>query len=293
MAKQYLGYHYDFFPGTRHDLLRPLNDVDWPSFAAAIRRTVVDGQTLILTGEDVAIHPGSGLSTYPHRDGRQLAAVAAALDGAAWSVITRDGDTIAASLGKGRMILCRESIDAAGNTNPELARWQKRWLAETGANFAQDIPAPTLKKLLAWWVGQEPITTGARSIAWFAGNQREIKLKLDPALPLGETFAFTVPPTGTVQKIAVTLAANAEGKIRFDVGCDGQADGEIAAAGLSADAGELAGQWAAAANRYLDWAATHQSGPYRDGSGWRVVPVRVTASGKGELILSHPNVLSQ
>ncbi len=63
MTKQYLGYHYDFFPGTRHDLLRPLNEVDWLPFVLALRHALADGRTFLLAGEDLGIHPGSGLST--------------------------------------------------------------------------------------------------------------------------------------------------------------------------------------------------------------------------------------
>lgn len=98
----------------------------------------------------------------------------------------------------------------------------------------------------------------------------------------------------TVQEIALNLSAKGEGVIRFDVGCDGQEDGNPAvAASDPADAGGLTRPWAAAANRYLDWAAAHGSGPGRDGSGWRLVPVRVTATGKAELMLSQPKVVVQ
>ena len=82
MTKQYLGYHYDFFPGTRHDLLRPLNEVNWLPFVLALRHALADGRTFLLAGEDLGIHPGSGLSTCAHCDGRQMQAIAAALKGA-------------------------------------------------------------------------------------------------------------------------------------------------------------------------------------------------------------------
>ena len=291
MTKQYLGYHYDFFPGTRHDLLRPLNEVDWTAFSAAIRRAVTDGAIFVLTGEDVGIHPGSGLSPYAHGDGHQLAALAAALEGAKWSVIARDGDTITAALGKGRVVLCRESIDAAGNTNPELARWQQRWLAETNG-FEQPIPSPDLKKLTTWRTGTEPIAPGARSVTWFAGNQREIKLVLDPAKPLGETLGLILPPTGQVEELGLRISVKGEGPVRFEIGCSGLPDGAIAVGpGMSSVAAESAKSWVAAVQRYVQWAATHHSGPYRDGSGWRQVPIRVTAQGKAEVVLDGVKVV--
>src|SRR5205814_7389629 len=108
--KQRLGYYYEYFPGTRHSILRPLLDLDWARYAGAIRQAVTDGAEIILTGEDVGIHPGSGLQVYPHHDAGQLAALAEALRDATWSLATPDGDTIRAALGKGRVILCRESI---------------------------------------------------------------------------------------------------------------------------------------------------------------------------------------
>jgi hypothetical protein len=291
MTKQYLGYHYDFFPGTRHDLLRPLNEVDWTAFSAAIRRAVTDGAIFVLTGEDVGIHPGSGLSPYAHGDGHQLAALAAALEGAKWSVIARDGDTITAALGKGRVVLCRESIDAAGNTNPELARWQQRWLAETNG-FEQPIPSPDLKKLTTWRTGTEPIAPGARSVTWFAGNQREIKLVLDPAKPLGETLGLILPPTGQVEELGLRISVKGEGPVRFEIGCSGLPDGAIAVGpGMSSVAAESAKSWVAAVQRYVQWAATHHSGPYHDGSGWRQVPIRVTAQGKAEVVLDGVKVV--
>ena len=150
MTKQYLGYYYDYFPGTRHDLLRPLNEVDWPAYATAIRQAVRDGETFILTGEDVGVDPATGLATWPHHDGKQLEALTEALRGASWSLATPDGETIAATLGKGKVILCRESIDAAGNTNAEAAHWQTRWRDElAGEQALQRLPRTRCGKVAA------------------------------------------------------------------------------------------------------------------------------------------------
>jgi hypothetical protein len=291
MTKQYLGYHYDFFPGTRHDLLRPLNEVDWLPFVPAFRRAVTDGRTFLLTGEDLGIHPGSGLATCAHCDGRQMQAIAAALEGARWSIVTADGDTVAASLGGGRVILCRESIDAAGNTNPELARWQQRFLAELAAKVERPIAPPGLRKLLAWWTAAEPIVAGPRTVTWLAGNQREVKLALDPTAPLGQTFAFTLPPTGRVAQLQVAIVAKGTGKITFDVGCRGQSDIELPARPDGAGPAAVLTWGAEKGNRYLDWSAAQHTGPYRDGSGWRIIPVRVTASEKAEVTISRPSVV--
>ncbi|MGH2689057.1 MAG: hypothetical protein ACRDKW_09665, partial [Actinomycetota bacterium] len=53
MTKQRLGYYYDYFPATRHSILRPLLDLDWARYAGAIRQAVSDGAEFVLTGEDL------------------------------------------------------------------------------------------------------------------------------------------------------------------------------------------------------------------------------------------------
>ncbi len=219
-----------------------------------------------------------------------MQAVAAALAGGRWSAVTPDGDTVAATLGRRRMILCRESIDAAGNTNPELARWQQRFLAELRAAVQRPFAPPDLGKLRAWWTGAEPIVAGPRRVTWLAGNRREVKLALDRKAPLGETFAFTLPPTGKLLELQAAVAARGTGKITFDVGCRGQSDGELLA-GAGAAGPAVVQTWADAARRYLDWSAARHTGPYRDGSGWRIIPVRVTAADKAEVTISRPSVV--
>ena len=290
MTKQYLGYHYDFFPGTRHDLLRPLNEVDWLPFVPALHRA--------LQRPDVP--PYRRRLGHPSRfrviDLRALRRPADAGNRrgpggrARWSVVTADGNTVAATLGTGRVILCRESIDAAGNTNPELARWQRRFLAELDAGVQRPVAPPDLGKLLAWWTGAEPIVSGPRTVTWLSGNQREVKLALDPKAPLGQTFAFTLPPTGKVVQLQVAVVATGAGKITFDVGCDGQPDGEPLAR-PDATGAAVVQTWADTANRYLDRSAAQHTGPYRDGSGWRIIPVRVTASDRAEVTISRPSVV--
>jgi len=261
LAKQRLGYYYEYFPNTRHAILQPLLELDWPRYAAAIRTAVQGGAEFIFTGEDIGIHPGSGLSVYPHHDAKQFAALTTALDGATWSLATPDGGTIAASLGKGRVILCRESIDAAGHDSPSIARWQQRWLASLNTDGAARIPTPKLAKLLSWWVGREAITRDPLAVTWLEGNRREVKLSLGPDKPLGEVFAFVIPPTGDVQEVTAEIAATGPGEIRIDVGCDNTIDPDWKAAVIAAAKPRL----------------------FRDDNAWRIIPVRVTAGEKTEV----------
>lgn len=276
MTKQRLGYYYDFFPETRHALIRPLLDLDWTDHTDALREAIRNGATLILTGEDLGPHPGSGLETYPHHDARQFEALAIATKGVTWSLATRDGDTIAATLGKGRLILCRESFDAAGHDNPSAARWQQRWLAELklGEQNPVQIKEPSQQELVKWWTGQQPITDGQREVRWFAGNHCEVTISANSAQTLGPIFELTIPPTGTVERFTLHAAVDRPVSLHFDISADGTVDAE-----LTVGEGEHGLDWtdhvARAASKAL----------HRDDNHWRIVPVRVHADGQAELTL--------
>jgi hypothetical protein len=262
MAKQRLGYYYDYFPGTRHALLQPLLDAEWGDYSGAMRQAVSDGAELIFTGEDLGIHPGSGLGVNPHHDAGQFAALLTALDGATWNLASGDGDTLVASLGRGRAILCRESVDAAGHDNPSAARWQQRWLQELKPEGLTRLSPPTRAQLQRWWAGGAALA-GRRIITWFEGNHRELKFTLGPDHASGEVFCFVVPPTGDVKEVVVHVTGTGAEKVRFDVGCDNVADPD----------------WQRAV------ASQARSALYRDDNGWRVIPVRVSAEANCEMHL--------
>lgn len=295
LSKQELGAYYDWFPGTRHSLLRPLYDVDWKTYVPAWRAALAGGATFVLTGEDMGVDPGSGLTTYPHTDARQFAALAELLRGAKWQLGTRDGDTVIATYGKGRLILCRESIDAAGHTNPDVVRWQQRWRAELATMTAGKplpITAPDETALHRWWLG-EPLTHDPRSVTWFGGNQREIKLAVDPAKPLDSVVTLVLPPTGKVTSVdfSVLLTGNTTNPVTFDVGCDGTVDATVTP-GPVAVASTMLLYWPAVVNRYLEM-CDRQGGPVRDEQGWRLVPVRLRSAAKAELTLSALRLVVQ
>jgi hypothetical protein len=268
MAKQRLCYYYDYFPGTRHALLQPLLDADWGDYAGAVRQAVSDGTELIFTGEDLGIHPGSGLEVYPHHDAGQFAALRMALDGATWHVASADGDTVVATLGRGRTIFCRESVDAAGHDNPSAVRWQQRWLQELKTEGLTRLSPPTRTQFLRWWIARESLA-GRRIVTWFEGNHRELKFTLEPDHPSGEVFCFVVPPTGDVKEVVVHVTGTGADKLRFDVGCDNVTD--------------------------TDWQAVvalqARSALYRDDNGWRIIPVRVTAETRCEVHLRIERVV--
>lgn len=288
MTKQRLGYYYSFFSGTRHDLLRPLNDVSWPAYRNALRLALMKGGVFVLTGEDVGIHPGSGLSTYPHHDGQQLRALLDVLRDGRWTLATQDGDTVAIKLGEGKLILCRESVDAAGYDNPAVARWQRRWLAELRRQAAeQPIPPPDLDKLVRWWTGQEALTDQPRVVTWLQGNHRAAKLKLDGSRPLGEVFTFAVPPTGKIKDVAFTMHLTRKGRVHFAAGCDEHLSGDWTESGTSGDTPASNFKWADALNRALAQYC------YRDDNGWRLIPVRLTAPSKMEIVIDSVKVQLQ
>lgn len=290
-TKQALGYFYCYFPGTRHDVIRPLLDVDWRTYAAAITSALNDGATFVLTGEDLGIHPGSGLAVYPHRDAHQVQALVQALGGAKWYVGTPDGDTVIASLGRGHLVLSRESVDAAGNTNPEISRWQQRWLKQllsAGSPLTTEgrlsISPPDEQKLLRWWVGLEPLTTEPRTVSWLAGNQAEATLNVDPAKRLSSVFSFTLPPNGQVTKLTFAISSPEGGQVQFDIGCDGVPDVAIT---LKPGERVLPPDWSKAANDYLQSCQRPGATLYRDENGRRIIPVRLSSDAKGTVTISE------
>jgi hypothetical protein len=287
LTKQTLGAFCDYFPGTRHALLRPLYDADWTQYVDAWRADLNGGGVFVLTGEDMGIDPGSGLGVYPHGDARQFAAVASVTRGADWRLATADGDTVVAVLGQGRLILCRESIDGAGYTNPDVAHWQARWLAELGRgsnNVA--ITAMHADDLRRWWSGEVPATRRPRTVTWFADNRREQKLTVDPARPLDSVFVLALPPSGRLAALQLEVSTQ-HGPVSLEVGCDAAPEARIAVASSNqwVQAG-TAGDWPAAVAGYLA-ARDKEGGPIRDTSAWRQVPVRVTVATKTEVQLRH------
>jgi len=278
MAKQWLGYYFEYYPGTRHDLLTPLNDVDWRGYAATLTRAVTGGDTFILTGEDVGIDPKTGLAVWPHGDAHQLAALATALHGATWRLGTPDGDTVIATLGKGQMILCRESIDAAGPTNAQQITWQQRWLRALTTTGAA-IPAPSLATLERWWIGQEALTTTPRMVDWLGDNRTEATWPCDPATnQLAQLVTLVLPSTGAVQKVELNLTP-ATG-VTVDVGALGT---------TRHDAAML--DWTAAVTQYLVWRDQACHGPLRDDNNRRLVPIRLYVEKKGDVSISGVRVM--
>ena len=256
------------------------------------------GDTFILTGEDLGIDPGTGLAVNPHHDARQLPALAKVLSGARWYLATADGDTAVAILGKGRVVLCRESIDAAGNTNAEQGRWQTRWLAElarTGALTSAEPSAASRRldaaALARWWIGRETLTADPRHVTWLGDNLRETVVACEPGRDQpGQTFTLVLPPTGAVTAASLSVELSADGKITVDVGCDGTPDGEIVRGGTAA--GEFV-EWPSAINGYVQWRDRECGGCVRNGSNWRIVPVRVTSDKKLDVTVSKVDLTVQ
>jgi len=271
LPKQRFGYYYDFFPGTRHALLRPLLDVDWRDHGDAWRAAIEQGATFVLTGEDLGLSPDGGRSIYAHHDAHQIDAIINALSEARWSLATRDGDTLAATLGVGRVILCRESIDAAGHDNPSIVAWQRRWLGELEESDQppRTIPPPSADHLRNWWIGAASITDLPRTVTWLEGNARELTLELNPNDELGKSFAFVLPPQGRIVKARVDLQMSGTEPIHVDIGCDGSTDADVGSDGT------------------LDWTnlLSGYDAEYRDGSQWRIIPVRLRSEQASQVVI--------
>ncbi len=195
---------------------------------------------------------------------------------------------MAVHLGKGRVILCRESVDAAEHDNPSVGRWHQRWLAELNREGAVErIPTPPLEKLVRWWVGQEAIAGLARTVTWLEGNQRRIRLSLDTGRPLGEVLVFVLPPTGKVEDVRLRMEASGKGQLTFDFGCDSRPDGKVTCPGPGVIPADAAGtvRWSENLARSLETTS------FRDDNRWRLVPVRITTTNTMELTIKDIRVL--
>ena len=271
MAKQLLGYYYDNYPGTRHTLLRPLNETDWTAFVPAMQRAITAGSTVILTGEDVNVDPGSGLATWPHGDGKQLTALAQVLAKADALEVSADGAILRATLGGGKLLLCRESIDAAGHRSSDARRWHAGFLARlAAANGWQRVDKPNEALLREWWSGLKPLGKPSTVIT-LANGEKTATLTVNPGASAGAVIVFALP-VGVTTPPAVKCTLNWMGEIavRYDVGCDNSVDGEATRA-VPIDLTK-------AVAAYMDnWT------PERDGNSRQLIPVRVTASEKVEV----------
>jgi hypothetical protein len=105
---------------------------------------------------------------------------------------------------------------------------------------------------------------------------------LDPQQPLRDVLLLTAPPTGKVERIQVSLSTRGEGVVSFDVGCDGEIDGQVLS---TATAGTT--QLVSTSSDWLETAARQlQASVRRDGSGWRLCPIRITATGAVKVTFS-------
>jgi len=296
LAKQWLGAHYCFFPGTRHDLFRDLADVDWTQYAEAIRKAVEDGENLVLVGEDLGLDPATGLRAWPSRDGRQIEAVATAMAQAVWEALSGDGEVVRARLGKGSLVLSRTTPDGASSSWGCAAAWHKGLLATLAvAKPAGPIRTPDAARLARWLAGRETLLEGARVVTWQGGWEAlegrtpvwkgEWTQALDPARAMpGPVFVLRLPPTGSIKEAAVDLAVAGEAPVQVDVGADGSVEAECKPAFAATV------PWAEAIGKHLAWRESACGGVERDLNGWRLVPIRFSSPGKVQVAVKKASV---
>ncbi|MGD0091221.1 MAG: hypothetical protein ABSE73_14990, partial [Planctomycetota bacterium] len=294
LAKQWLGAHYCFFPGTRHDLFRDLAGVDWTQHAEALRKAVEAGANLVLVGEDLGLDPATGLRAWPNWErrrpaGSQIEAVATALAKAAWEALSGDGEVVRARLGQGSLVLCRTTPDGAGSSWGCAAAWQKDLLSALAvAQPAGPIRTPDAARLARWLSGREALLEGARVVIWQGGwealeNRTPIwkdawTQALDPAKAApGPVFVLRLPPTGAVKEAVVELTVTGQASVQIDVGANGSVAAECQPGAAAAV------PWAAAIGKYLAWRESVCGGVERDLNGWRLVPIRFSSTGKAEV----------
>lgn len=294
-AKQRLGAHYCFFPGTRHELVRQLVQTDWPRHAKALGQAVSDGAHLILAAEDLGLDLSTGLPAWP-TDAKQADALASALAGAAWECLSSDGETVRASLGKGSVVLSRTGPDGASSTWGAAAAWQRDLLQTLAAKAGAKIPAPDARRLSDWLAGHITLAPGPRTILWSGGHethqqntptwQTEWTARLQPAsVKPGPVFVLRLPPAGVVKKASLDLSVAGEAGVSLDIGA-------YAKSPVDAPKGESTVKLPPEAlNDYLAWRQQHCARIERDLNGWRLIPIRFSPSAQTEITVRRATLV--
>lgn len=115
---------------SRHSLMMNLAAADWLPHAEALRRAIEGGATVVLTGEDLGYSPTLRFASYAHNDGHQLAALDRVTEGVKPEGLAARPTLRLYRIGKGALILDRQSRDEQVWTIAETAAFQKQWLAD-------------------------------------------------------------------------------------------------------------------------------------------------------------------
>jgi hypothetical protein len=151
LASLYLGpggdrlthwYYQQGHGDTRYNLVQALAAVDWRKHAAALRKAIENGQTVVLVGEDMGFSPSLHAATYPHNEGGQLEALDQVAAGVTPREIKARPSLRLYPIGKGQLILDRQSWDEYVWKISETAAFRTQWLADVKALQAGGAAAP-------------------------------------------------------------------------------------------------------------------------------------------------------
>ncbi|MCG3148205.1 MAG: hypothetical protein PCFJNLEI_01648 [Verrucomicrobiae bacterium] len=282
-------YLFDANTENRHALTRSLAEQRWPDRVNALESALRAGSRWLLTGEDLGLDPATGLTVTT-----QQPAVLAALTqlgqrrGGQWFAGTADGQTLVLTLGKGRLVLDRTSLDSVGFYDREYTAWQQLWwpvltrLLE--APPANPISALDETRLTTWLAGRwlplaQPVVTQ------FADRRDRVTLNWPARPPLTPPLAtLTLPRDCRVVTATLTVTVKPAGdlpaNIRLGVGGGVVPELSVAAAGepvsITDGLAELINAWLPRA-------------PVND-NGLVVVPLHIRTDGEVAVTLSEPRI---
>ena len=264
--------------------MRPMMAMDWTRHAAAIKKAVTDGAELILVGEDMGLDPATGLAAGFEGDGPTIRGrVANAMGKALWQTVSADGEIVRATLGKGSLILCRNTPDGVGHTWGDAVEWQKKFLAALAAPTAAPVgAAPTAERLRLWLSSGQPLAKGPRTTVWRGEWKQSLNAAVDP---VGPVFEMRLPPAGDIKEAVMEIVAAGKSSVVIDVGADGSVEAEC----KPGDAPAVA--WTEAIRKYLAWRKNSCGGVDHDLNGWRLVPIRFSSSGQAEVVVRSTKII--
>jgi hypothetical protein len=125
-----LSFYQQHHGDTRYNLMMNLCAVDWRLHEGAMKRALEGGMTIILTGEDLGYNPTLRFASYVHNDGHQLEVLGRITAGTA-PVVSRSRPSLHLyRIGRGRLILDRESWDEKIWGVREFTEFQRQWLRD-------------------------------------------------------------------------------------------------------------------------------------------------------------------
>lgn len=175
-------YYQQGHGDTRYNLMQNLAALDWRPHTAALRQAIEDGLTVVLVGEDLGFSPSLRFATYAHNDRHALEALDAVTAGVQPLTCAARPSLRLYRIGKGRLILDRQSWDETVWTLADTAAFRNAWLADV-ATLQRDGKADRGTPVTEWFFQAGPVLAGAPAVKTDPLDRDAVHADADPNAP--------------------------------------------------------------------------------------------------------------